>query len=77
MRAKGAKGQRRSSSHSVRTADSTWKRARERASKEGTTVNSVVEQILEGYGSYQIHLPEVKILRNFENSVTDKPVKPH
>ncbi len=46
-------------SHSVRVHDVVWAAARRRAQSEGTTVNGVVEEILEGYGRGLIDLPKI------------------
>lgn len=46
-------------SHSVRVHDEIWAKAKRRAESEGTTVNGVVEEILEGYGRGLINLPKI------------------
>lgn len=46
-------------SHSVRVHDDIWAAAKRRAATEGTTVNGVVEEILEGYGRGLINLPKI------------------
>jgi hypothetical protein len=46
-------------SHSVRVHDDVWAKAKRRAELEGTTVNGVVEEILEGYGAGLINLPKI------------------
>lgn len=46
-------------SHSVRVHDDIWAAARRRAISEGTTVNGVVEEILEGYSRGLINLPKI------------------
>lgn len=58
----------RSSSHSIRTADVTWNKAKDRAEREGVTLNSVLEAILEGYANEQLHLPKVTIHKSYANS---------
>jgi predicted HicB family RNase H-like nuclease len=54
---KAGKGPKRS--HSVRVHDDIWAAANRRAQSEGTTVNGVVEEILEGYGRGLINLPKI------------------
>lgn len=46
-------------SHSVRVHDEIWSKAKRRAESEGTTVNGVVEEILEGYGRGLLNLPKI------------------
>lgn len=51
---KGPKG-----SHSVRVHDDVWAKARRRAELEGTTINGVVELIIEGYSQGLVNLPKI------------------
>lgn len=57
-------------SHSVRVHDDSWERAKKRAGEEGTTINGVVEEILEGYGRGLINLP--KITKTYATVVPQK-----
>lgn len=54
---KAGKGPKRS--HSVRVHDDVWSKARTRAEHEGTTVNGVIEEIMEGYARGLINLPKI------------------
>lgn len=47
------------SSHSLRCPDVTWARAVARARKEGIQVNTMIREILDGYGRGLIDLPTV------------------
>lgn len=58
-------------SHSVRVTDQSWEAARRRAEMEGTTVNGVVSEIIDGYGRGLIDLP--KIIKQYKKAST-KPV---
>lgn len=49
----------RRSAHSVRTKDELWSAAKRRADAEGITMNSVIEEILEGYARGLLNLPKV------------------
>ena len=51
---RGAKG-----SHSIRCHNDVWEEAKRRAKLEGTVINTVLEEILEGYGKGLINLPKV------------------
>lgn len=51
---RGAKG-----SHSIRCHDDVWETAKRRATQEGIVLNTVLEEILEGYGKGLINLPKV------------------
>lgn len=51
---RGAKG-----SHSIRCHDDVWEKAKRRAKQDGTVINTVLEEILEGYGDGLINLPKV------------------
>ena len=46
-------------SHSVRLHEEIWESARVRADNDGTTVNRVVEELLEGYADGRIDRPRV------------------
>lgn len=46
-------------SHSVRVHDDVWAKARQRAAQEGTTINGVVEEIIEGYAQGLLNLPKI------------------
>lgn len=46
-------------SHSVRTTDAIWGRAKSRADGDGTNMNAVISELLEGYGNGMINLPKV------------------
>ena len=46
-------------SHSVRVHDDIWAKARRRAQTEGTTINGVVEEIIEGYAAGLVNLPRI------------------
>lgn len=54
---KAARGPKQS--HSVRVHDDVWAKAKRRAAQEGTTVNGVVEEIIEGYGNGLVNLPKI------------------
>lgn len=45
--------------HSIRTTDSMWTEAKLRAENDGTTVNAVLNMLLEGYATGQLDLPQV------------------
>lgn len=55
-----------SASHSVRTTDELWEMAKQRAAKDGVSLNHVVNEILEGYAKGVLDLPRVKITKSFE-----------
>jgi hypothetical protein len=46
-------------SHSIRTTDEVWLRARRRSVAEGTTINGVMNELLDGYGRGMINLPTI------------------
>jgi hypothetical protein len=49
----------KSSSHSVRVPDVNWGAADRRAKREGTNMNAMINEIIEGYGQGYINLPKV------------------
>lgn len=49
----------RTASHSVRTTDALWLKAKRRATFEGVTMNHVISEFLEGYANGRINLPTV------------------
>ena len=53
-------------SHSVRVHNDIWAKGRNRAAMEGTTINGVVEELLEGYALGLLNLP--KITKTYRNS---------
>lgn len=52
-----ARGAKRS--HSVRVHEDLWVKARRRAETEGTTINGVIEEIVEGYATGLVNLPRI------------------
>lgn len=54
---KAGKGPKKS--HSVRVHEDVWAAARRRAESEGTTINGVVEEIIEGYSRGLVNLPKI------------------
>lgn len=57
-------------SHSIRVHNDTWEKAKRRATQEGTIINSVLEEILEGYGNGLINLP--KVVKQYSTVVPQK-----
>lgn len=55
-----------SASHSVRTTDELWEMARQRAAKDGVSLNYVINEILEGYARGMLNLPRVKVTKSFD-----------
>jgi hypothetical protein len=60
---RGAKG-----SHSIRCHNDVWEKAKRRAKQEGTVLNAVLEEILEGYGDGLINLP--KVTKSYASVIT-------
>lgn len=58
----------RESSHSIRTTDTLWTKAKARAKDSGLTMNEVVVAILQGYSRGLMDLP--KVTKSF---ITTKP----
>jgi hypothetical protein len=46
-------------SHSVRTTDALWAAAKRRTDEEGTTMNAMINDLMEGYSKGLINLPRV------------------
>jgi hypothetical protein len=46
-------------SHSVRTTDAVWNKAKARTDAEGTTMNAMINELMDGYGRGMIDLPKV------------------
>lgn len=46
-------------SHSVRTTDELWAAGKRRADSEGTTMNTVINELIEGYSRGYIDLPRI------------------
>lgn len=49
----------KSRSHSVRTTDEIWERARKRSRADSISMNAMINELLEGYGRGLIDLPTV------------------
>lgn len=49
----------KSRSHSVRTTDEIWERARKRSRTDTISMNAMINELLEGYGRGLIDLPTV------------------
>jgi hypothetical protein len=52
-------------SHSVRVSDDLWASANRRCQLEGTTMNNMINQIMEGYARGLLNLPKVQITKSF------------
>jgi hypothetical protein len=58
-------------SHSIRTTDELWAAAKRRADSEGTTMNTVINEIMEGYARGYIDLP--KITKSYKKTAVPSP----
>lgn len=61
---------RRTASHSVRTTDDLWAKAKERAETEAVTMNHVLNELLEGWAHGMLDLPTVT--KEYTNKVEFK-----
>lgn len=60
-RARPRKAKGETPARSVRIADETWDRARNRAAYEGVTISYVIGSLLEGYSKGLLNLPKVEV----------------
>lgn len=55
----------RNASHSVRTTDDRWNKAKARADREGVSLNFVLNELLDGYGMGLLNLPKVQVTKTY------------
>lgn len=62
-----------SSTHSVRAPEDVWRAAKARGIEEGVRMNTIIVELLEGYGRGLIHLPRVTKTYLPQSGATRKP----
>lgn len=64
----------RTESHSVRTERTLWAKARARATREGYKMNTVINELLEGYARGVIHMPKVQKQYNVTPATVEQDI---